>query len=82
MKQMLKFSAGWCGPCQALGMTLKSEDDWGIEIKEIDIDEELDLSAEYGIRGVPTLVIMEDGKEVRRKSGALSKTQLKEFING
>lgn len=79
---MLKFSAKWCGPCQALGMTLKSEDDWGIEIKEIDIDEELDLSAEYGIRGVPTLVIMEDGKEARRKSGALSKTQLKEFING
>jgi len=82
MKEMLKFSATWCGPCQALGMTLKSEDDWGVDIKEIDIDEELDLAAQYGIRGVPTLVMMEDGKEVRRKSGALSKTQLKEFING
>ena len=82
MKEMLKFSASWCGPCQALGMTLKSEDDWGVDIKEIDIDEELDLAAQYGIRGVPTLVMMEDGKEVRRKSGALSKTQLKEFING
>lgn len=82
MKQVLKFSAAWCGPCQALSMTIKGEDDWGVDIKEIDIDEELDMSAEYGIRSVPTLVLMQDGKEVKRKSGALSKAQLREFING
>lgn len=82
MKQVLKFSAAWCGPCQALGMTIKSEDDWGVEIKEIDIDEELDLASKYGIRSVPTLVMLEDGAEVKRKSGALNKVQLKEFING
>ena len=82
MKQVLKFSAAWCGPCQALGMTIKSEDDWGVEIKEIDIDEELDMASQYGIRSVPTLVMLEDGAEVKRKSGALNKVQLKEFING
>jgi thioredoxin-like negative regulator of GroEL len=82
MKQVLKFSAAWCGPCQALGMTIKSEDDWGVEIKEIDIDEELDMASQYGIRSVPTLVMLENGAEVKRKSGALNKVQLKEFING
>jgi thioredoxin-like negative regulator of GroEL len=82
MKQLLKFSANWCSPCQALTTTIKSENDWGIDIKEIDIDEEIDMSARYGIRSVPTLVLIEDGREMKRKSGALSKAQLKEFING
>jgi thioredoxin 1 len=82
MKEVLKFSAAWCGPCQALSTTLKSIDDLGVEIKEIDIDDQLDLAAQYNIRSVPTLVVLESGSEVRRKSGALNKTQLKEFING
>jgi thioredoxin 1 len=82
MKEVLKFSASWCGPCQALSTTLKGIDDLGVEIKEIDIDDQLDLAAQYSIRSVPTLVVLQDGAEVRRKSGALNKTQIKEFING
>lgn len=82
MKEVLKFSASWCGPCQALSMTLKGIDDLGVQIKEIDIDDELDLAAQYSIRSVPTLVVLQDGVEVRRKSGALNKTQIKELING
>lgn len=82
MKEVLKFSAAWCGPCQALSMTLKGIDDLGVDIKEIDIDDELDLAAQYNIRSVPTLVVLEDGSEVRRKSGALNKTQIRELING
>lgn len=82
MKEVLKFSASWCGPCQALSMTLKGMDDLGVQIKEIDIDDELDLAAQYSIRSVPTLVVLQDGAEVRRKSGALNKTQIKELING
>lgn len=82
MKEVLKFSAAWCGPCQALSMTIKSQDDWGVNIKEVDIDDNLDLAAQYSIRSVPTLVMLEDGKEVSRKSGALNAKQLKDFING
>lgn len=82
MKEVLKFSASWCGPCQALSNTLKSIDDLDTQVKEIDIDDELDLAAQYNIRSVPTLVVLENGTEVRRKTGALNKTQIKEFING
>ena len=82
MKEVLKFSASWCGPCQALSMTLKSIDDLQVEVKEIDIDDQLDLAAQYNIRSVPTLIVLEDGAEVRRKTGALNTTQIKEVING
>lgn len=82
MKQLLKFSASWCGPCQALSMTLKESDDWGIEIKEIDIDDELDLAAKYGIRSVPTMIIVEGDKEIKRMTGAQPKSKIVEFING
>ena len=81
MKEVLKFSASWCGPCQALSMTLKNVES-DIAIKEIDIDEELDLAAQYGIRSVPTMVMLEDGKEIKRVSGALALPKVKEFLNG
>jgi thioredoxin 1 len=81
MKEVLKFSASWCGPCQALSATLKNGD-WSTPIKEIDIDENLDLAAQYNIRSVPTLVVLQDGNEVRRKTGALNSKQVKELIDG
>lgn len=82
MKQLLKFSAQWCGPCQALSITLKEKEDWGIEIKEIDIDENLDLAAQYKVRSVPTLILAEDGAEIKRIIGAQSASKIEEFING
>ena len=82
MKEVLKFSASWCGPCQALSMTLKGIDDIPVPIKEIDIDEELDLAAKFNIRSVPTMVMLENGSEVKRVSGALPLAKVKEFLNG
>lgn len=82
MKQLLKFSASWCGPCQALSMTLKENADWGIEIKEIDIDDNLDLAAQYKVRSVPTMIIVEGDTEIKRITGAQPKSKIEEFING
>lgn len=82
MKQLLKFSASWCGPCQALGMTLKEKDDWGIPIQEVDIDDNLDLAAKYGIRSVPTMIIVEGDTEIKRITGAQPVSKIEEFING
>ena len=82
MKEVLKFSASWCGPCKMLAMTVKELDDNTVPITDVDIDENLELATKYGIRGVPTLVLLENGNEVKRVSGALTLPKLKEFING
>jgi thioredoxin 1 len=82
MKEVLKFSASWCGPCQALGMTLKGIEDNVIPIREVDIDDNLDLAAQYNIRSVPTMVMLENGSEIKRVSGALPVAKVKEFLNG
>lgn len=82
MKQLLKFAASWCQPCKALKSNLKYVDFKGVELKEIDIDENVEEAKKYGIRGVPTLVLLDDGAEVRRKSGVLMADQIEEFIHG
>lgn len=82
MKEVLKFSASWCGPCQALSMTLNGIQDNSIPIREIDIDDNLDMAAEYNIRSVPTMVMLENGSEIKRVSGALPVAKVKEFLNG
>ena len=80
-KKVLKFSASWCQPCKMLsktieGMTIETP------IEEIDIDDNQELATEYKVRGVPTLVMLDDDKEVKRTTGALSTKQLEEWLNG
>jgi len=82
MKQLLKFSATWCQPCKSLAGNMKHVDFKDVELKEIDIDENLDDAKKYGIRGVPTIVLLKDGVEVGRKSGVLMADKIEEFIHG
>ena len=63
--EVLKFSATWCGPCRVLAQTLKDVEG----ITNIDIDKDSETPAKYGIRSVPTMVFLKDGKEVHRQSG-------------
>jgi len=63
--EILKFSATWCGPCKVLANTLKDVEG----ITNIDIDKDRETPVKYGIRSVPTLVFLKDGKEVHRQSG-------------
>ena len=80
MKQLLKFSASWCQPCKALAGNMKYVDFGDVEVKEIDIDENFEEAKQYGIRGVPTLVLVENGVEVKRTSGVLMADKIEEFI--
>lgn len=82
MKQLLKFSATWCGPCKSLSGVMKIVDFKDVEVKEIDIDENIDEAKKYGIRGVPTLVLLQDGTEIGRKTGVLMADKIEEFIHG
>jgi len=79
MKKVLRFSASWCQPCKAMAMLLK-DIDTNLPIEVIDIDEQSDLAVEYGIRSVPTLVMIDENIEVRRVVGLMTKEKLKNWI--
>jgi thioredoxin 1 len=65
MKKILRFTAAWCGPCKSLAQTLE-QIETNIPIEVIDIDVHPEIATEYGIRGVPTLVMMEDNMATKR----------------
>lgn len=80
---LLDFFATWCGPCQMLGPVLKNVKDSlgeGITIIKIDVDKNQELASKYQIRGVPTMMLFQNGKPLWRQSGVLSKEQITEII--
>jgi len=78
MKKILRFTASWCQPCKGLAMNLESAE-LSIPVEVVDIDVMSDVAIEYGIRSVPTLVMVEDGNILKRVSGVLSPQKLKEW---
>jgi thioredoxin 1 len=75
--EVLKFSASWCGPCRVLAQTLKDVEG----ITNIDIDKDMERARKYGIRSVPTLVFLKDGKEVHRQSGNMPLSMYENILN-
>jgi thioredoxin 1 len=80
MKKILYFSAAWCGPCQTLGPIIESLSGQ-INYEKIDVDNNQDLSIKYGVRNIPTLVLVENGEAVSRLTGVQSKNQILELYN-
>jgi thioredoxin-like negative regulator of GroEL len=81
MKKIIRFTASWCQPCKALATILDNVNSpYPIEI--VDIDERSDVAIEFGIRSVPTLVMIEDGTVLKRMNGVKSEQLIKEWING
>ena len=80
--KVLKFYADWCGPCKGLSMVIKGAGDKiTIPIDEVNIDNELMSSVEYGVRSVPTMVLLdENGTELKRHVGTLNEEQLLTFL--
>jgi thioredoxin 1 len=81
MKQLIKFSASWCSPCKSLAGNFKHVDMKDVKLKEIDIEENSELANEYGVRGVPTMVLVENGKELKRHTGVLMADGIEKFIH-
>lgn len=77
--EILKFSMNSCVPCKQLSAIMQNVKT-DISIKEVDVDEQQELAAQYGIRGVPTLIMLEEGKEVKRHVGMMTTRKFEEFI--
>jgi len=85
-KQMVtvkKFSAVWCGPCRALTPVMNEikGNYSNVKFEEYDIDEYSDVTEEYGVRSVPTVIIVKDGIELQRFTGLSSKMAYVNAIN-
>lgn len=81
MKQLWYFTADWCAPCKALGPTMNRVAEQ-ISVNKINIDYEADVVKKYGVRNIPTVILVENGQEVRRFSGNRSYNDVLNFING
>jgi thioredoxin 1 len=79
MKRVLRFTASWCGPCKGLAMTL-DEIDSSVPMEVIDIDVHPEVAQEYGVRGVPTLVMLDENIETKRMVGTKTKTDLEQWL--
>ena len=80
---LVDFFATWCGPCQVLSPVLKQvKDNLGerITILKIDVEKNQALASQYNVRGVPTMVLFQDGKQLWRQSGVLSKEEITRTI--
>jgi thioredoxin 1 len=82
MKKILYFSAAWCGPCKMLGPIMDSVSE-EVVWEKINVDNNQELSIKYGVRNIPTLVLIDgDGNELNRSTGVIQKQQIIDFYNG
>lgn len=81
--KVLKFSASWCGPCKMLSTVIGDMGDLPMQLEEVDIDQNMELAKQYGIRGVPTMIVVDDkGAEQRRASGVMNEAAVLKFMKG
>jgi thioredoxin-like negative regulator of GroEL len=81
MKQLFYYSAPWCVPCQTLGPIMDQVSSV-IPVVKINIDYEANAAQQANVKSVPTVILVENGQEVRRFVGARSYQDVMQFING
>jgi thioredoxin 1 len=81
---LVDYWAEWCGPCKMIAPILDevaTSYDGKLQVTKMNVDENREVPAKFGIRGIPTLMIFKDGQLAATKVGAMSKAQLTAFID-
>ena len=81
---LVDYWAAWCGPCKMIAPMLEevsAEYAGKVTIAKLNVDENPETAAKFGIRGIPTLMLFKDGQVAATKVGALSNSQLTAFLN-
>jgi len=81
---LVDYWAAWCGPCKMIAPILEevaSEYAGRLTVAKLNVDDNQETAAKYGIRGIPTLMLFKNGQVAATKVGALSKSQLTAFLN-
>lgn len=77
---LVDFFANWCGPCKMLTPVLEKVES-NIKVIKVDVDKYENLAREYGVMSIPTIILFESGKEIKRNIGFISKENLGKFLN-
>jgi thioredoxin 1 len=82
---LVDYWAEWCGPCKAIAPILDdvaTAYDGRLQVAKMNVDENREVPAKFGIRGIPTLMLFKNGELAATKVGALNKAQLTAFLDG
>ena len=78
-KTLVDFYANWCGPCKMIAPELEKVES-NVKVIKVDVDEFEDLARTHGVMSIPTLVLFENGKELKRTIGFMDKDKIEKFI--